>query len=63
MCIQDPPVVIDLEIRQDQPFCNLYKAYTKSGPTVEYVVWPALFLHQGGNLLCKGVAQGREETE
>lgn len=37
---------------------SLYKDYTKRGKHLSYVVWPVLFLHEGGPLLCKGVAQG-----
>lgn len=62
MCVQDPPVVIDFNDSEGKPFNTAhYKAYTKSGSVIEYVVWPALFLHQGGSLLCKGVAQGTKE--
>ncbi|CAG2188728.1 unnamed protein product [Mytilus edulis] len=36
---------------------NTYKEFVKSGDSVAYVVWPALFLHNGGPLLYKGVVQ------
>jgi hypothetical protein len=36
-----------------------FRHYTKSGSTVDYVVWPVLFLHEGGPIICKGVAQGK----
>jgi hypothetical protein len=26
---------------------------------VDYIVWPPLYLHENGPLLCKGVAQGK----
>ncbi|KAL3879334.1 hypothetical protein ACJMK2_031634 [Sinanodonta woodiana] len=35
-----------------------YRAYMQSGKRVEFVVWPALFLHEGGAMLVKGIAQG-----
>ena len=38
----------------------LYKAYTKRGTFIEFVVWPALLLNENGPLLCKGVAQGTQ---
>lgn len=37
---------------------DVLKSYTKTGNTVAYMVWPALFLHRDGPLLCKGIAQG-----
>ncbi|XP_060583046.1 uncharacterized protein LOC132739367 [Ruditapes philippinarum] len=35
-----------------------FKEYTCRGTYLDFVVWPALFLHKGGPLLNKGVAQG-----
>ncbi|KAL3879301.1 hypothetical protein ACJMK2_031602 [Sinanodonta woodiana] len=35
-----------------------YRAYMQTGKRVEFVVWPALFLHEGGAMLVKGIAQG-----
>jgi len=58
MCIQDPPVVPDFQTgRGDRLDTNAYKSYTRTGSLVEFIVWPALLLHKGGPLLCKGVAQ------
>jgi hypothetical protein len=37
-----------------------FKEYTCRGKYLDFVVWPALFLHKGGPLLNKGVAQGRK---
>jgi hypothetical protein len=37
-----------------------FKEYTCRGTYMDFVVWPALFLHKGGPLLNKGVAQGRK---
>ncbi|XP_052277633.1 uncharacterized protein LOC127876414 isoform X3 [Dreissena polymorpha] len=61
MRIHQPPVCIDfVEVDDQTPFNTAsYKHYTKSGPRIEYVVWPALYLHEGGPLLSKGVAQGK----
>ncbi|VDI02338.1 Hypothetical predicted protein [Mytilus galloprovincialis] len=36
---------------------NTYKEFVKSGNKVKYVVWPALFLHQDGPMLYKGIVQ------
>ncbi|XP_045203864.2 uncharacterized protein LOC123556873 [Mercenaria mercenaria] len=57
MVVQDPPLV--LSVPSSSKFDNnTFKDYTKRGPYMEYVVWPALYLHEGGALLAKGVAQG-----
>lgn len=37
-----------------------FKDYTKRGRYVKFIVWPALYLNEGGPLLCKGVAQGTD---
>lgn len=56
-CTQ-PPVHLDFSIPVDGKFSpELYKAYTKSGQTIDYVVWPVMYLHENGPLLSKGVAQ------
>lgn len=36
---------------------DLYRTYTRSGDVIEYIVWPALLLHENGPVLYKGVAQ------
>ncbi|XP_052798489.1 myosin-9-like [Mya arenaria] len=59
MCVQDPPVVFGPFPRRGDRFeTDAYKAYTSSGPFVDFVVWPALYLHEDGPVLCKGIAQG-----
>lgn len=53
-----PPVHLDCSIPVDRKFSpELYKAYTKSGQTIDYVVWPVMYLYEHGPLLSKGVAQ------
>lgn len=60
MCVQDPPVYISWNLESGAKFSSdLYRHYTKTGYTVDYLVWPALRLHRDGPLLCKGVAQGK----
>lgn len=61
MCEHSPPVymLFEKEIKDDTPFkSDVYKPYTRLGKDLEYVVWPPLYLHQGGPMLSKGVAQG-----
>ncbi|XP_053398954.1 putative leucine-rich repeat-containing protein DDB_G0290503 [Mercenaria mercenaria] len=57
-----PPIHVDFpDVTENILFdTNIYKPYTKSGKYVHYIVWPALYLHEGGPLLCRGVAQGRK---
>jgi hypothetical protein len=58
MAIQDPPVVLTTKLTGKFD-TDRFRHYTKSGSTVDYVVWPVLFLHEGGPIICKGVAQGK----
>ena len=62
MVVQDPPVVM----RRDRPSMfdtRLYREYTSRGQYVDFVVWPTLYLHEGGAVLAKGVAQGRKTAK
>ncbi|XP_053399153.1 trichohyalin-like isoform X7 [Mercenaria mercenaria] len=55
--VQDPPLV--LSISSSSKFdTSCYKEYTKRGPYVQFIVWPALLLQAQGAMLCKGIAQG-----
>lgn len=59
MRVQDPPVSLSWSVPDDNSFnSDIYRAYTKRGSHVEYVVWPAMYLYEGGPILMKGVAQG-----
>ncbi|XP_052801370.1 myosin-9-like [Mya arenaria] len=50
--IHDPPVVLDEEFQSGGRFdSEIYKAYSKSGPTNDFLVWPAMFLYKGGPVL------------
>ncbi|XP_052796656.1 myosin-11-like isoform X1 [Mya arenaria] len=61
MVVQDPPLYIDSNVNTggERFQTNVYKAYMVNGQYVDFVVWPVLYLHEKGNILCKGVAQGR----
>ncbi|XP_033744199.1 uncharacterized protein LOC117330089 [Pecten maximus] len=59
MRVQDPPIHIEWEFSHGEKFDHdRLRSYTKSGDSVDYVVWPILYLHKGGPMLSKGVAQG-----
>lgn len=64
MVIQDPPIFMEWDLTNGVSNFDkdLLKSYTKTGNTVEYLVWPVLYLHKNGPLLCKGVAQGHNKT-
>lgn len=62
MCVQDPQVYIENVTENPGSFDSTkYKAYTRSGKTVEFVVWPPLYLHKDGPMLAKGIAQGKKD--
>ncbi|WAQ99593.1 hypothetical protein MAR_023966 [Mya arenaria] len=63
MAVQDPPVYVDKNIdkRGEILDTSIYRIYTISGKTIDYIVWPVLYLTEGGNILVKGVAQGQTE--
>ena len=65
MAVQDPPVFIDTEIDlHGEPLStNIYKPYTQSSKTIDYLMWPVLYLYQGGNVLSKGITQGMNEDK
>ncbi|WAQ99469.1 hypothetical protein MAR_023842 [Mya arenaria] len=63
MVVQTPPMVFDSTTKPDSRFDSLlYRQYTASGDTIEYVVWPAMFLHEKGPLVLKGVAQPKKRV-
>ena len=61
MCVQDPPMCIVAAHGARGFKANLYRVYTKSGPVVDYIVWPALLQHKDSAILTKGVAQCKSD--
>lgn len=58
MVDRDHPIYMKLSKKRGSEFdTDLYRYYTRSGQKVDYIVWPALFLHENGPLLRKGVVQ------
>ena len=58
MAAQDPPVVFGTEWKEGEKFHpKVFKPYTRTGDLISFVVWPPLYLQEGGPLLSKGVAQ------
>ncbi|XP_052674302.1 centromere protein F-like isoform X3 [Crassostrea angulata] len=55
---QDPPVYLRFSDKCKDKFNkDIYREYTTNGEVLDFVVWPAIFLHENGPLLKKGVAQ------
>ncbi|XP_078326245.1 uncharacterized protein LOC111123104 isoform X2 [Crassostrea virginica] len=58
MSIQDPPMHLDFGPEKDSVIDkNVYKLFTKTGDALDFMVWPAVFLHHNGPLVQKGVLQ------
>ncbi|XP_076070127.1 uncharacterized protein LOC143041877 [Mytilus galloprovincialis] len=58
MAIQEPMMYLDDKLQVDTRYNKTeYKEYVQSGDKVRYIVWPALYLHENGPLLYKGVVQ------
>lgn len=62
MQIQDPPAVL-LFVRGDNDAMTYFRPYTSSGSKLEYIVWPAMLLHENGPMVSKGVAQFSKQAE
>ena len=58
MCVQSPPVYMERSWG-DKFDKDKYRPYTRDGKTVEFLVWPVLYLHRTGGIMLKGVAQGK----
>ncbi|KAH3843303.1 uncharacterized protein LOC127878110 [Dreissena polymorpha] len=54
--IQSPPSAFIFEPSSELAGTH-FKPYTASGTELDYVVWPAMLLHEGGPILLKGIAQ------
>lgn len=55
MNLQEPSVYMVTDV--DPNSLHMFRAYTRSGDVIDYVVWPSLLLKEDGPLLYKGVAQ------
>lgn len=59
MCVQDPPMVFIDKLDRGADFNNDYfRKFTRAGGSkFDYLVWPAILLHQNGPLVVKGIAE------
>ena len=53
----NPPLVFNFPEKNSAIDTNSYGVFTNSGTDVDFVVWPALLLHDDGPVLTKGVVQ------
>lgn len=61
MAVQDPPMALTGEVVKGAAYKKTeYREYTKSGPVVDYVVWPAVLIQDNGDLIAKGIVQCRD---
>ncbi|XP_048774623.1 uncharacterized protein LOC125679441 [Ostrea edulis] len=58
MSIQDPPMCMEWQFQGCKFRRDIMRSFTKSGDKVQFVVWPALYLHDGGPLVAKAIVQG-----
>ncbi|KAK3594511.1 hypothetical protein CHS0354_030857 [Potamilus streckersoni] len=62
MNLHQKPMHLDISVQDRDGYKSFdtekFRPYTKTGQHVDFVVWPALYLFDGGSLLQKGVAQG-----
>ena len=63
MAVQDPPMAILTEGSKDGKFDKTkFKEYTKTGPYVDFIVWPAVLIQEGGDMMAKGVVQCKDKV-
>lgn len=61
MQIQDPPMYLQFDSTKNIDK-SLLRLFTKNGRSLDFVVWPALLLHENGPLVQKGVVQPVKEN-
>ncbi|KAL3863843.1 hypothetical protein ACJMK2_005571 [Sinanodonta woodiana] len=58
MCMQEPPMIFVGKVEQNSPLdTKSFRCYSRPGDKVDYLVWPALLLHERGPVVVKGVVQ------
>ena len=63
MAVQDPPMAILTDESKDGKFDKTkFKEYTKTGSYVDFIVWPAVLIQEGGDMMAKGVAQCKDKV-
>lgn len=58
MSVQDPPMALTIDIGNDRRYNQLkFRKYKEVGPLIDHIVWPAVLIQDGGDLLAKGVVR------
>ncbi|XP_022324935.1 uncharacterized protein LOC111125432 isoform X2 [Crassostrea virginica] len=63
MNVQDPPMYITCLNKGDNYEPAHFNMFLVKGKEVEYTVWPAVFLHEGGPLVSKGYVKPKEQLQ
>ncbi|XP_060574364.1 hyaluronan-mediated motility receptor-like [Ruditapes philippinarum] len=62
MLAQHPPMLMDFETKSGHTLdINVFEPYSSRGPIISEVVWPPVYLHKGGPLVCKGYSEGSKK--
>ena len=60
----DPPFSISWDFNKGGHFdTNLFDEYMQCGSKIHFVVWPVLYTYEGGEVLCKGVAEAVHDVQ
>ncbi|WAQ98874.1 hypothetical protein MAR_023247 [Mya arenaria] len=57
MVVQNPQMCFFVPKSGTDVNTSMFKMYTRSGKAVDFIVWPAMMLHETGSVICKGVLQ------
>jgi hypothetical protein len=60
MVVQSPPMTFKTCEADERFDKSMFKEYTKRGSYVDFMVWPVLLLEKDGQVVAKGIAQGKE---
>lgn len=57
MAVQEPPMYLLFKAKHGQEIdTSVFDVYQGSGKRVDFILWPAVFVQEGGTCLQKGVA-------
>lgn len=57
MVVQNPPLCFHEANPQSDINTDKFKTFTQSGTNLDFIVWPAMLLHQDGALVARGIVQ------
>lgn len=57
MVVKSPQMYLKFDCPADKIDRSIFRPFTKDGETLDYVVWPALFLYKDGPSMTRGVVQ------